>query len=64
MVNEIRMRRVNWIKPGCMKNGRTFNGRKTGAVMFVTFVALVLVGLATFERSRQSNRGRAIRAKI
>jgi len=26
--------------------------------MFFTFVALVLVGLATFERSRQSNRGK------
>jgi hypothetical protein len=41
-----------------MKNGRTSNGRKTGAAMFFTFAALVLAGFATFERSRQSNRGK------
>lgn len=39
-----------------MNNGSRSNVRKTAAVLFFTFVVLGLAGLATFERSRQSNR--------
>ena len=59
MVNEIRMRRVNWIKPSKTKMYEKWSQiqcakNRCGPVF--TFVVLALAGLAPFECYRQSDR--------